>query len=264
MAEVLNMVKFDFFLVLVGLLLLLSCEKLEENSIYHVSDENLPVVSMIKDSEIDEGLLVFFSTVEKSDPSKLLRYGHLWGHSSELTFSNNSYFDFSEFDYSDVQVDPIKFETTTINFDRNQKLFYRAYAINENGINYSLVQPLCSSVYFDYYEIIEEDNNDNKINPGETVKLRFFLKNESIINSVNTKITEVVNFSSFINYIDPFVDIPVNFINYENSSYIDLEISLTNGASQFIELRFFMVDDCNPNDIDLKGKTGDDIRIEID
>lgn len=204
-----------------------SCKKHEPNSIYEPTEDNKPHVQN-SGFTINGDSLAFLGKIADIGNSELLRYGHLWGDQQTLNFIGTQYRDSSITEVANFKLDPIPFVSKTINFDKNKTLFFVAFAINEAGISYSVVQSVYPNLVYERYEIIQEQNSDNKINPGETVKLRFYFKNTSPINSLGTRVSLISNSSSYINSINPLQNIvcsPQIITNF-NESFIETELKI--------------------------------------
>lgn len=233
---------------------------LKEDSIYHIDDKNLPIVSLDNNIQIENNFIKIKGSVVDAGSSNLLRFGHLWGVSPALSFNENNFIDYSEF-YENYN----SFETIIQSYDNSMPMYYRAFAINEAGISYSQTKQICPELYYDRYEIISESIEDNKINPGETVIIRFYIKNNSPINSVSSNIHSITQ-SIFFTYINPISNIPLtpNTVSYfSNGSFFDVEITMAQGANAFIEFQIYVMDWCENQLIDLKDINGNNPRLNI-
>ena len=240
-----------------------SCKKYEQDSIYEPTTENKPVVHSVNYS-INGEFVTFNSKIVSGGKSNLLRYGHLWGSSSTLKFINNQYLDSTVYPVTNAIVFPHDFETVTNNFEHDKTLYFLPFAINEAGISYGDPIAIMPQLFFDRYEIIQEQINDKKINPGETVKLRFYFKNISPINSVGTKIESIVELSDYIVSVSPLQNINLNpqLLSQGNESYADAQFVFSNNSSAFIEIEIILVDS-NGKKTNVKQIDNKKIRINI-
>lgn len=243
---------------------LTSCGKYEMNSIYHISDESLPFLMTSPNAKTEGSFIKIESKVIESDPTKLLRYGHIWGFDSSLSFKD-SYINFDENEYNKLQNESIEFDSNILVENRRKKLYIRSYAVNEIGLVYSNVQSVCSDLYLDRIIIIEEENNDNKINPGETVKLRFYFKNQSLIQSISPKVRTITKSSNFINSVTPFrnIDFSDTIVGLNNEAFVEATFDLASNANAFIEFQIFVIDECFPEGRDIKDINNNNLRINI-
>lgn len=253
-----------------------ACEY-EADSIYHPTIENKPIVEIETEYESTDdqvtirGTIVTSSLEENNDKRKpeLLRYGHIWGHVGSntnclLSFDNNNYINFSSYEYDGIPDRNIEFDTEISKSIIEDDFTVVAYAINEAGISYSNCVDVFAEVYFAGYEIVEEENNDNKINPGEELKLRFFISNASSIKSQGTSILEVNEFSGFLDYMEPRRNIEVMPSNIEKSAISSMEVftRVTTNARGFIEFEIKAIDS-KGRITSLRQEDGSLIRIDI-
>lgn len=235
----------------VFLFFICSCSKYEQNSIYHI--DKLPILQTDKEIEYNGDSIRFSAQIISSSDSKILRYGHIWGHDSLLNFNNMRFKSNSIINVKDFYSLPIDFYKTTNNFDRNKALYYNSYAINEAGIAYGQEYKICSEIYFDRYSIIQESVIDNKITPGETITLKMFFKNKSPVNSLSTRIHDIPQ-SNFLSVLTQISDINLtpNIISQSNESNIIVTFKIASNVNSVLDFKIFIKDDCSDKIYDVK------------
>jgi hypothetical protein len=223
------------------LLTIFSCSKYEQNSIYHYSESNLPKVDN-ESLSITNGCIDVTGTVSQNGTSQLLRVGHIWGNSvASLNFANNPSLKPKETNQVSQNL-PFTFKSKICQADieADKPLYVTSYAINEIGIKYG--SPITISPVIEFskpYKIIEEQNNDNKINSGERVKLQFFITNKSPVNCLSTKIESLSYFVNQLPSVEPRLNIdilPSNKVSYNGENYFYLTVVPASNASGDLEI----------------------------
>ena len=262
-----NSVKLFVLMLLIAISLLRCTYK--EDSVYSIKEENLPKLGSTRIDVLDDSL-VFSSSIVRTGRSSLLRYGHIWGDTPDLSFADGIFFNYSEVQFSGFQEEPFNFRTyaTDMSIDKNSPMYVMPYAVNEAGISYGLVneQSICSNLYFKEYQIIEEENGDGKISPGEIVKLKFWISNNSLINSVSPLITTVKKSSNYVISVTPFQNISVipNVITNHLDGFFISEVQLASNATNPLVVEVFIRDNnCHLIPFKLLKRDGTDIFIKI-
>jgi hypothetical protein len=239
--------KANVFVIFLGCLLFSTCYK--QDSIYHYVESNLPKVENLTLS-VTNGCIDMPSKVSKNDVSELLRVGHIWGTNSSLKFADNKDSKFKE-NKQVSQLLPFNFASKICSADveGDKPLYITSYAINEIGISYgSTIQVFPDIEFSKLPQLLEEQNMDKKINPGERVKLKFFIRNKNPVNSLNTKVESLSYSVNELVSVEPRLNIgfsPSNKIAFGGEFSFDLTIVTAANASGTIEIIANIISDSN-------------------
>jgi uncharacterized repeat protein (TIGR01451 family) len=240
----------------------LSCSKYEQNSIYHI--DKLPAIETNENFEYVGDSIKFSAKILEDSESKILRYGHIWGHDSILNISNKRFRKIQQTNVKDFYILPLSFQNVTKDFEKDKVLYFNSFAINEAGISYGKEYKLCSEVYFDRYDITQETVLDNKISPGETVTLKMIFKNNSPISSINPKIQDIPQ-SNFLTIIgqNNNINLQPNILTQNNQAHFFVTVKIASNANTSIDFKVFLKDNCSDKNVDIKTKDKKNLKIII-
>lgn len=240
-----------------------SCKELRDDSMFKVSVNNLARVST-PSVEVAQGDYVVTAEVTSRGSNSILRYGFLVSASRtsfRLDEEGRSFFE-----SSNVAAVPFPFSTAIGASDISSgDKYIVSYVVNESGIVYSdplEIQPLPS---LSRIVVTSDNNNNGRIEAGETVTLRFEVTNLSPIQSTGSRVTSINEFSNFISNVTPNSAIPVSpsTISLGSVSSFSSTFEITSSANSSIPINIIISND-EGYTVDLKTLEGDEIRIQLE